>query len=486
MWYKVPAWCFGCLIGAAATLPAQELQVPMDEAGTVEVIDTRLAERLGLFIQDYPDFHEARLFRAQDGSYVLEVTVLVQGRLGRRRSDLTETEAAALRSLVTSRMASRIPSADLDHDGRFILLLRLLPLGLSYYGPSVPIVLGIDDFSAQAGTYLLSSGAAFFLPYYLTRNRPVSYGQSVLGFYGASRGILHTNMLDRLLFGPTRDPPIVMYSDGHPPGPTGAREDEEDRQGRRRRAIGLVLGTAETAGGMYWAGRAGMSAGDANAIKWLGDVGMATGSMASFIAGIDHNLRLHSALALAGGVVGIAGGNVLARQRNYTYADVDLMGFTGLLGALSSTTALVWLTEEPGERLAAGTALAGLYGGLVLGDELVRDTDFSISQSLLIAGASVAGGLVGTGIVLVTSGDEREETILTALTGGALLGFGITYKALAPDARRPGQNQQPDNIHFAVSPLGLLHLGRQGFREGAAYEAGRRAPTPLFQLRYRF
>lgn len=41
---------------------AQEVQVPLDEAGRVEVVDADLARRLDLFREQYPGFVEARLF----------------------------------------------------------------------------------------------------------------------------------------------------------------------------------------------------------------------------------------------------------------------------------------------------------------------------------------------------------------------------------------------------------------------------------------
>lgn len=464
----------GLLFGMVGSLVAQEVQVPLDQAGRVEVVDARLAERLGLFLDEYPGFREARLFRLADSSFVLEVTVLVQGQTARLRRPLTAAQAGELRRQVTERLAERAPGAALDQDGRFLFLLRMLPLGLGFYGPGVPIVLGVDDGAAIAGTYLLSAGGAFFLPYYLTRNRSVTYGQGVLGVYGATRGaIFHTSLLERLLFG----------KDDAESYPMDPGYDEEPSSGgyysRRYFALGIPLTAAEAVGGMIWAGRTGMTAGHANAIKWMGDVGMATGALLGGMMDLEYRGR--DALILASSAVGIVGGDRLARRRAYTYADADLMGYTGILGVLTGLTVLDWFTDAPSSATIEATVLAGLFGGLAVGDLLVQPTDFTINQSIIIAGGSIAGGLVGTGIMLLLVGDAKSEPIFTAATAGALTGFGVTYAALAPDARRFAGGTERSGIELAFSPLSMLKL-----LEPDGGLAGMSKPLPVFQLKYRF
>ena len=415
-------------------LHARELQVPFDHAGRLEVIDLPLAEQLGLFLDEYPGFRAARLFRLADGSFVLEVTLLDDGQRLRQRTALNAAETAALSTLVTERLSVQVPGEALNQEGRFIFLIRMLPLGLSCYGTGVPILLDIDDASAFTGAYLLSSGGAFFLPYYLTRNRPVSYAQSVLGVYGASRGILHAYLLDRALFD---------------------RSDYDSSTNRRRLfAIILPLGAAETVAGMHWAGRTDLSAGSANAIQWMGDAGMAAGALAGGI--LDLAGRNVSTLALAGGVLGIIGGNALAERRQYTYADTDIMGFTGLLGVLSGMTVMDWFSDDPGRTTVQAAILAGLAGGMVAGDRLVRHRDFSIHESVIIAGGSVAGGLMGTGIFLLAGAGDHA---LTAATAGALAGFGTTFLALAPDTRPSGRSQESGDLQLGISPIGIAPLG---------------------------
>ncbi len=59
---RFAGWLAALLLWAGAAR-AQEVLVPLDERGRVEVVDAALAARLGLFADEYPGFREARLFR---------------------------------------------------------------------------------------------------------------------------------------------------------------------------------------------------------------------------------------------------------------------------------------------------------------------------------------------------------------------------------------------------------------------------------------
>ena len=73
-------WC-----GAAiAQQPTREAQIPLDPERGVLEIGTALRRQLELF-PDQEGFQTARLFRQDDGSLVLEVSRIEQGRLVRER-----------------------------------------------------------------------------------------------------------------------------------------------------------------------------------------------------------------------------------------------------------------------------------------------------------------------------------------------------------------------------------------------------------------
>ncbi|MDP9349588.1 MAG: hypothetical protein M3P24_10705, partial [Gemmatimonadota bacterium] len=228
------------LFAVAAPVSAQtgEVQVPFDPAGRIEVIDARLAARLGLFVDEYPGLREVRLFQAADSSFVLEVTTTRDGRTERRRVPLSAEEARALRARVAERLADRAPTAALNQEGRTELLAQTALLGFTFYGSLVPEMLGVEDGSTAVGLYLLTAGASFFGPYLLTQNQEVTQGMATLGGYGASRGILHGYLLHQLFAG------------GY------------DDSGDAASAVAFLTGVAEGVGGYLWASRERLTGGE--------------------------------------------------------------------------------------------------------------------------------------------------------------------------------------------------------------------------------
>src|SRR5688572_13052177 len=82
---------------ASAQQVEREVQVALDpERGIIEV-DGRLRDELGLF-PEVQAFESARLFRAANGDYVLEITYVAEGALSHERRRLSDAQLAALRS----------------------------------------------------------------------------------------------------------------------------------------------------------------------------------------------------------------------------------------------------------------------------------------------------------------------------------------------------------------------------------------------------
>jgi len=94
----------------AGGLRAQEVQVPVDEAGRIQVITAELARRLGLFAE-VEGFREARLFQLPDGTFLLEITSGRGNQLQRDRRPLSAADAAAFRSDLTARASPPEPPA---------------------------------------------------------------------------------------------------------------------------------------------------------------------------------------------------------------------------------------------------------------------------------------------------------------------------------------------------------------------------------------
>jgi hypothetical protein len=457
----------GLLAAFAGRAAAQEIQVPLDEAGRVEVIDTRLAQRIGLFVDRYPGFEEARLFRAADSTFVLEITTSRRGQVSRERIPLSAAEVADLRRDVSARLTERAPSAALNQEGRYLLLTQTSLLGLGFYGWAVPYMLDAEDTGAFA-MYLLTAGSSFFAPYALTENQPVSYGMANLSRYGATRGIAHGLLLHRLIAGEEK-PKVICHE-------FGCFETSEDDPSQRAITTALVGSVAEGVAGYLWARNEQMTAGTANAISLGGDAGLLWGLGSSILVGTDDiDERTTAAITLPFAAAGVVAGHRLAAQRDYTWGDVDVMYTAGLLGAYGGIAMMNLAGADEGEPFAMAM-MVGSAAGLYVSDRLVRDTDFSVGQASLNRLGTLAGGLLGASLGVLA------EDVNIALVGsalGALGGFAATYGTLAPAAREQrGEIVSAWNVR--VMPQSLL-LGRRSGDRGDGGPA-----LPLVSVQYRF
>ncbi|MEJ2503850.1 MAG: hypothetical protein P8177_11165, partial [Gemmatimonadota bacterium] len=94
---RMPLVCLALMLVWPAGLVAQEVQVPLDRDGQIQEIDRRLAGRLDLFLDEYPDLDTVRLYRIDDDRFVLEVAYTEDGQAARRRVELSGAEVAELR-----------------------------------------------------------------------------------------------------------------------------------------------------------------------------------------------------------------------------------------------------------------------------------------------------------------------------------------------------------------------------------------------------
>jgi hypothetical protein len=448
------------LVGMATSAPAlaQETQVALDEAGRVMEIDRPLARRLGLFLDDHPQLEFVRLYRVDPTSYVLEITVLREGRTVRERILMTDDEVGRLRAQVTGRLAARAPALALDQEGRFLLLGTTTLLGLGFYGWAVPVMLDMDDGRLILATYMFTAAGSFVVPFLYTRGRPVTYGMANAGFWGATRGLVGGIYLATLL------------------------DDTSDRT-----AVGLGMAGSLGAGlAMYdWARRTDMSAGDAHVIGNFGDFGHAWALSGMLIAQPDED-RLFAAAALAGGGAGLVLGATRAPRLPYTWGDAEVQrgGFyLGMYNALALWSLLVG--DDPSDdqgRILGALMIGGSAAGLHVTDRLLVGHDFTAGQGILVNLGMLAGGLMGAGLGVLIAGDDSDGRVIVTLSAlGANAGFGLTYLTLSDDARRNAE-RRPSPVEVGFNPAALYGLAaqhRSGSRAGSV-------PLPLLSVRYRF
>jgi hypothetical protein len=326
-------------------------------------------------------------------------------------------------------------------------------LGAGLYGWAVPMALGMESSSPRRtlSTYMLVSAGAFLGPYLLTRDRHVTPGQANLALYGGTRGMVHGVLVGALVVG-----------------------NLSIDQRQRAWATSLMLGsTLELAGGYLLAGRTRLTPGQAHTVAALGDLGLISGVGAGYFlqfprrATADQQARGMAAASLAGSAAGLAGGYLLARRRDHTWGDAEVLRTSGLVGWLLGfgIADLFDLDLDLQDRRVSGLTFAGTALGIVVGDRLTRSTDFIVSHSMLIDLGTVAGSLGAAGFAFLLTpqtGEDYDTPFMTAAAVGAGVGFALSYWALR-DQERSSAGAGGRAGARAAPRIGLLPtLGRRG------------------------
>lgn len=451
---------------AARPLSAQEVQLPVDESGAVQVIDGALARELGIFVDRYPNLQEVRLFQLPDGSYVLEFTSLEGGLTVRQREPASEARVQELRSLVSAGLAAR-SRATVDQSGRVQLLVSAAALGLGFYGWAVPVAADVEETRSGVALYMLTAASTIAIPWITTRHAPVSEAMADLAFHGATRGIIRGLLLERLL---RSDEPEIIEGDPH---------DRDREVTRNKLAAAMIMSIGEAVGGYFWARNAGMDRGLAYSIENGSDFGMMAGAAIAGLIDPDDfgESRLAPGLALLGAAVGTPLGARLGVVRHYSHGDAHLIRTAGFLGTAAGLTVASWSGSDADRPYVLGGLLGGL-GGLALGDVLVRATDFEVGPARLIQLATIAGAAVGLGGAYLVSGDDWDDgsraVVLTLGTLGAGGAFALTYRAFADDARANAARRS--GLRIDVFPTLALAPATRELRPAATLRLEYRIP----------
>ncbi len=417
------------LVAGAGALDGQEVdregQVPIaPELGVLEISQSLRAE-LELF-PEIQGFRVARLFLREDGGTVLELEYMRDNQLRRERRLLSDQDLRDFQDRVALQLGERDPRLGLDREGRGRLVFDQTLLGLGFHGWAVPTVLDIDSAQGAVAAYLLTAGAAFYVPYRLSRDRPVSEAHRDLAWYGGSRGILYGVLLGDAL-----------------------ADRDSDHVDRIRLAGGLAASWGGAVLGYATADRFTPDEGTAELWSALGDFGLGAGAASAFIAGpyatrdvvrdlngvpvVESRTRNRSvghAIAMAGGVGGLLAGRWLGERQLYTKGNVRALESAVVLGAQSGVTLARAATDDDRTLVAGG--LAGGLGALVGGNRLLREKRFSSGEGLLVNAGHLAGAATALGLTYLAVEEIDEHPLLYLATGtaGSLVGAGLVFRAL--------------------------------------------------------
>jgi hypothetical protein len=365
-----------------------------------------------------------------------------------RAPALAETPARALRR-TPAQTSARAP-----------VVATTTVLGLALWGWTVPVMLGLNDGDGRAflGVYMLTATSSFVLPYVLTARHPPSPAQANLIFYGGTRGAEWGLLLSNLMF-----------------GRAGGDSSHE-----RAFATSLLLGSvAGVVGGGLLAPALDLSPGDARTIAAMGDYGLFAGFAVARLFGfhelgstpqapggggfppfnsdefgvpqdvLDKRARATSAAGLVGTGLGLLGGRVLALHRQNTWGDGEVMRGAGVLGVMAAATAASAIDMDDSDNALVAVLALGGGVGLVGGDFLVRNTNYSPSEALMVDLALVAGGLGGAGLTYLFTETESATAYLLTATLGAAVSGGVVSWALS-------QRQSKDDAHATAPRVALL------------------------------
>lgn len=280
--------------------------------------------------------------------------------------------------------AAKLPSD--VRKARAVLVSGWTTTGLAGYSWMVPLAVGAQGDAPGIGLGMLTASASFLGPYLLTRKDEVSYGEAGLSSHGLFAGVAHAGLIAAM----TNMDPQPMAG------------------------LMFVTSVAEGTGGFFWARHRFIDSGEAHLIATGDYAGMLAGVGIAFGFGIHKGSNDDGvfALALLGGVGGIAGATALIPHRSYTWGDVQTLRTSALLGLAIAGIPLAWL-DQPEDQAIAWVLLTGGAAGLVFGDQLALGDDFTAGQGVILELATVAGAATGLGVSLLLFSDAKSAGQIT-------------------------------------------------------------------------
>ena len=412
-------------VPSASRLHAQVIErpVPFDSAGQVFVMTPFIAERAALQAPWWPvsgDFTQARLYTANDSSYILTVT----RRSGVvERYTLTGADRDAIRAIV-----SRLPRAVLEprNDARNAFVRNQTLLGILLYGPTFAGAFADNTAAATAG-YFVVAGGSFFAASEISRRMLVTRAQSDLST-NMGHNIAAAGWGTMYLMGATNRAQSAGAFVGGIGGAVLALRVA--RNMTEADAIGAGFGSNVSAL---------IALGTVEAIR--GDHGCSQPTAGGALDCGRISDKAEVATILAAGLVGYPLGVLYPRNATYnvTPGDIQTLYATTGLGILAGVS---FLPESPKTSTAWFAGTAGGVLGMIAGDRfLVRRYDHSRGDGSRITLGTYAGALMGAGVAAVIDTDLKNPQLVFGLAPvGGLIGIIATEKYVdaGSDAGRRG------------------------------------------------
>ena len=427
---------------AADEAPAKssfETQVPFDKEGKVWII-TEEMERRHRFFPAYRNIIDARLFQLPDSTFVVELTQLIGDVPEYKRRRLSLTELVELRNRVSDALqnpaASSAPGSgqnggwfgggmgfaqvldevNLNEWEKTSLVLQATTLGLGY-----GFITDALQFSTGNPAFIGSFGATTLIA-------PIAFGGGTLWavsqpWFTRSSGLMLNNGLSSgFLHG------IAAYL---------TVADPLSINGGAMGFSGLAGSALEAGATLRLPEELNLGYGQTSMMVNMGANAFLTGALAAVGLGafdmqggfVDFSgLRITAASALLGSAGGYFLGYRLGQGQHISAGD-DIVFENPARWALflPLSVALLPSGDFPDLRLVAGASVAAEALGYLLGNELIKNKDFSFDQGLQINQAVSLG--VTAGLIPLYAGlstDILRYAPIISVLGGAV-GFALSY-----------------------------------------------------------
>lgn len=401
-----------------------ERPVPFDNAGLVTVMTPYLADKAALRPPWWPvsgEFTDARLFTANDSTYVLAVT----RRTGVvERYALSATDRDAIRAVV-SRLPRETIMARTDARGAFIRGQTLL--GLFVYGPAFAGAIG-DNSGSQGAGYLVVAGGTFFAASEVSRRMFISRPQADLSTNMGLNGALAGWATAFLLKGGDKS----QFSGAFIGGITGATIGVRAARNMTE-AEAVATGWGSDIGAL-------IGFGTMEALRGRTECTFDPASSLTNCTSRRLSDRSEVAIVLASGLIGYPLGLLYPRNARYSVTAGDVKTLVPAT-ALGAGAGIALLGKDASYRQFATVATVGGVLGMMAGDRfLVRRYDHDRAEADRLMLGTAAGSLIGAGIAALSNSSRDNPHVVGGLAvGGGLAGLIITERYLRPnpDAGRP-------------------------------------------------
>ncbi len=388
---------------------------PLSFCNDTQIINQQMAAKLSFF-KGYKEVLQATLIQSSDGSNYIEILYKTKGVIEKDKKLVSQSDIQTICRELSDITAAHINDDDIyDKGGRRGMIISSMIYAYGYYGWAIPIALNSTEGRTYASSYLLATGAGFFIPFFATRGKNVSAAMANAYSYGNFLGIAHCWNGVGLIAGENlEDQDLIRFSLG----------------------LSSITGIAGGIAGYHIAKRNNLTNAHVTATSLGGSWGMVYGYFSPMVFSSD-NPRVYFGTSLALSGLGAWAGHSLYKTIPLTTGDVHYTNTAGVLATFVNLSILSNLDVADENTWIASSILSSM-GGLTYGIFRAKGYNYSIQQTGLIGLGTTGGALLGLGVSILTIDNPESAFLVSSLSATA--GFALTDWFVRKDEPHRKQN----------------------------------------------